>query len=149
MWYRVFGLSSVEIQPAELLEHLRGAGIEVKGHFRGDEEGWFEVQLALDNSSLTLSRFLATEEGVRGELNAWATWIEQQEANPHRDLLMRQLIAVKQVFTWELQDHDTAAAPLAQLAGELCRYLAAKTSGVYQQDGCGFCAADGTILVPE
>jgi hypothetical protein len=149
MWCRVFGLSSAGVQPAELLEHLRGAGMQVQGHFRGDDEGWFEAQLVLDNWSLTLSRFLATEEGVRGELNAWAAWVELQERNLHRDLLMRQLIAVKQVFTLEVPEDATDVAPLSHLAMELCRYLAATTSGFYQQDGRGVCAADGTNLVPE
>src|SRR4051812_3345538 len=112
MWYRVFSLTELEVQPAALLEHLRQSGLEVEAHVRGDDSGWFEAELVRDNLPLTVSRFVVQEEGIRAELNSWAAWIEEQEQNPHRDVLMRRFIAVKQIFTAEVPDAGPDAAPL-------------------------------------
>src|SRR5205085_6155641 len=102
-----------------------------------------------DNLPLTVSRFVAAEEGVRAELNSWAAWIEQQENNPHRDRLMRQFIAVRQVFTAEVPGDGPDAAALGKLALEVCRHVAAQTGGYYQVDDQGLFAPDGTLLVAE
>src|SRR5262245_25928836 len=98
MWYRVFGASAAEIQPADLLQQLHHQGLEVTSHFRGDDQGWFRVEFGLDGLPLTLERFLATEDGVRAELNNWAAWVELQEGNPNSGPLMQQIISTQQMF---------------------------------------------------
>jgi hypothetical protein len=150
MWYRVFAMTDEEMQPAELLDGLRQEKLDMQAHhFRGDDAGWFEAELVLDNLTLILSRFLVSEKGVRDELNTWAAWVEEQEGNPHRDNLMRKLIAARQVFAAELPEGEKADAPLSQLALALCRLLATRTGGFYQVDGAGFFAVDGTLLIAE
>jgi hypothetical protein len=149
MWYRAFAMSEAEIQPANLLEHFQNAGLEVRSHFRGDAEGWFEAQLVHDNMPLTVSRYLVSEEGVRAQLNTWAAWVETQEQNPHRDHLMQQLIGVKQVFAAEVPDGEPPESGLSRLCVALCQYLADQTGGFYQVDQQGFFTADGTLLIAE
>jgi hypothetical protein len=101
MWYRVFGTDAGPVPPASLLEHLHGLGFEAAGHFRGDEQGWFqaELRLAEGRAALQLERYLAEEEGIRDELNTWAAWLEEAADDPQRDDLMRHLIATAQLFT--------------------------------------------------
>jgi hypothetical protein len=147
MWFRVFGSNLNEPAPADLLAHMQGRGYAVRGHFRGDDQGWFQATLALDDEEeepLELQRYLATEEGIRGELNTWAAWLETQEGSPHAGPLMQRMIATTQLFTLQCPPELPGEACVA-----LCRFLADQTAGVYQIDGQGFFAADGTLLVKE
>src|SRR5687768_9904172 len=106
MWYRVFGLTTAELQPAHLLDHLERAGLQVQAHFRGDDQGWFEVELIVEDMPVRLSRYLVREVGIRAELNTWAGWVETHETHPQRDHLMQQLISVEQLFTMEVPDSE-------------------------------------------
>jgi hypothetical protein len=147
-WFRVFGSNDVQPVPARLLEEARRHG-DVSGRFRGDDLGWFRADLAVagEETALPLERFLTSEEGLRGELNTWAAWLEEtgrREAVP----LMQRLIGTTQVFTLGPLDPDADPA-VEQLCVRLCRFLAKATAGVYQVDGEGFFDADGTLLVPE
>lgn len=146
MWYRVFGLNDNDIQPAELLEHLQHCGLEVQGHFRGDDEGWFEAEFVLDGLSVTVNRYLVTEEGVRQELNNWAAWIELESSTDQRESYMQRIISSQQMFTMEIPD---AHAALESLCLETCRFLADRTQGMYQVDGQGFFSSEGNLLIGE
>jgi hypothetical protein len=154
-WFRVFGCGGAAVEPAALLEHLHGQGLAVAGHFRGDDRGWFRAELvfAEDAPPVVVEHYFADEEGVRRELNSWAAWLEEQEANPHALPLMERLIVTRQLFTLHQPDEDADdlgdAALVERLCVTCCRYLAAATDGVYQADHHGLCAADGTLLVPE
>jgi hypothetical protein len=145
-WYRVFGAADASVEPARLLEHLHGLGLEAAGHFKGDDRGWFRAELALpeDGGHVEVERYLADEEGVRDELNTWAAWLETHEDNPQHGRLMRHMIATRQVFTLQQEDEEAGELCLA-----VCRYLARATEGVYQVDGRGFFSADGDLLVGE
>jgi hypothetical protein len=146
MWYRVFGTNQVEPRPATLLEHLQALGAEATGKFSGDEQGWFRAELTTpaENTTLQLERYLVSEEGIRAELNNWAAWIETNEDNPHQGRLMQHMISTMQLFTLR-----PPARGAAERCGEICRFLARETAGVYQVDGQGFFAADGTLLMSE
>jgi hypothetical protein len=149
VWYRVFGTSDMPPDPAALLEHLHAVGLDVTGRFHGDEEGWFRAGLAFraaGDQQVILERYLSTEEGIRGELNAWAAWLEAAGDGREHRRLMQHLISTRQVFTLSRPDH---ALPVEHLCRVLCRYLARRTAGVYQVDGEGFFAADGTLLARE
>jgi hypothetical protein len=150
-WYRVFGTHEAEPDPGRLLEYFHDKGVPLTGHFRGDDQGWFEVDLvfAPGAEEVHVDRFVSTEEGIRGELNAWAAWLETLEDNPHACRLMERVTQTRQVFTFSRPaagDDEEATDPLGI---ELCRFLARETGGVYQVDGLGFFTADGTLLVPE
>jgi hypothetical protein len=90
LWYRVFGANESQPAPADLLAHLHGAGLSVTGHFRGDDLGWFAAELvvAVGETPLQLERFLATEDGIRNELNTWAAWLETCDYSPNHLALM-------------------------------------------------------------
>jgi hypothetical protein len=147
MWFRVFGASDVEPDPAALLEHLHGQGTAVSGQFHGDTLGWFRVELTSPDgpNSLTLDRFQVKEDDIRDELNTWAAWIETAEENPHHRRLMQQVISTVQLFV--LESPGDGAYPAWCII--LCRFLARLTAGVYQVDREGFFDADGTLLVSE
>jgi hypothetical protein len=143
--FRVFGTSAAEPRPAVLLEQLQALCAGATGHFRGDDQGWFEAELVGDATRVGLQRFLATEEGIRGELNTWAAWLETAEDSPHRGRLMQHMIGTAQLFVVE----ETSGATDEDLCVGVCRFLARETAGVYQVDDQGFFEADGTLLLRE
>ena len=149
MWLRVFGMNDVQPEPAALLEHLTGLGVNVSGNFRADDQGWFQADLQKDGKPfLQLDRYLAREEGIRAELNSWAAWLETAETNPHHGWLMERIINTRQLFTLYPRNGGTSSET-GRIATQLCRYLAGCTDGVFQVDGVGFSAADGRLLIPE
>ena len=148
MYYRVFGTNNAAINPATLLEHLHGLDFEVTGHFKGDAQGWFRAELIYPDAvaRFELERFLATEEGIRAQLNTWAAWLET--ACPDQPCWLQHLISTTQVFTLHCisEDADEASEPFCQC---LCQFLAMTTAGIYQADGEGFFTADGTLIATE
>jgi hypothetical protein len=148
MWYRIFGGNEVTPAPAAILEHFQSQGLSARGDFAGDEDGWFQAELVVEGMPLRLERFLAREEGIRAELNSWAAWLETREDEPRHVALMERMIQTAQLFTLE-RPGDEAEAGSDRLCAGLCRFLAGVTAGVWQADGRGFFAADGTLLLAE
>jgi hypothetical protein len=127
-----------------MLEHLQDHGFNATGGVRADEQGWItaEIEYTPGRPPLRIERYLATETGVRNELNAWAAWLETREAYPEAAGLMEQIVSSSQVFTMEQRDAPT------EICRNLCQWLACQTEGVYEIDGLGMFAADGGLLVP-
>jgi hypothetical protein len=151
VWFRVFGTNDVLPEPAAILAHLRNRGMAVVGKFYNDEEGWFQAELLFgdEEPTLHLECFLATEEGVRADLRAWAAWLETVEQNPNHQRLMEHMIATKRVLTLHESDEGPKRVALKELCVELSKFLARQTAGVYQVDDQGFFDADGTLLLEE
>jgi hypothetical protein len=151
MWFRVFGTSAAAPEPAALLEHLRGLGVNVEGHFKGDDLGWFGVDFIMSGNPepFHLDRYLAEEDDIRDDLNAWAAWLESVEDPAQSVRLMQLMIGSNQMFTMEIPRHRAEEAEVDRFCVILCRYLAAKTAGAYQVDGQGFFDANGKLLVKE
>jgi hypothetical protein len=149
MWYRVFALTEVEPQPEALRAFLQTLDRDARVQFHADHQGWFaaDIQVPGEETGIRLERFLSTEEGIRGELNTWAAWLESQESNPHVGRLMQHMISTKQIFT--LQEDPTCGDEAAEVCTALCGFLARLTDGVYQADAQGFLDAEGLLLVPE
>jgi hypothetical protein len=147
MWWRVFGLNDTTPDLTSLLEHLHAQGLPAVGHFRGDDLGWTGGELTLPDSPtpIQLERYLTDEDDLRDELNTWAAWLETQDHEPGHRALMQHAIGTRQLVTLRPSD----AAALDRLCAEVCRHLARQTDGVYQADGRGFFAADGTPLLSE
>jgi hypothetical protein len=145
-WFRVFGTSDAEPQPAALLEHLKGQGTRVTGHFHGDDQGWFQADLiGAGDGALHLERYLAKEEGVRDILNTWAGWLETAGHSPNHARLMQHMISTAQLFVLERPGEQVDES----LCIGICRFLAQQAAGVYQVDGEGFFSPDGTLLLQE
>jgi hypothetical protein len=147
-WYRIFGGNDAQPAPAAILEQLQELAGGVRGDFTGDEAGWYAAVIHAGSAVLHLERFLVTEEGIRAELNSWAAWLETCEDHPNRVPLMERIIQSRQLFTLRLPAGGEGAL-VERLCAVLCRFLAGVTEGVWQADGQGFFAADGTLLVPE
>jgi hypothetical protein len=148
VWHRVFGTSETAVDPEAVLEHLHRHGFEVRGNFRGDEQGWFHVAIHFGGeTAIEVDRFLASEEGIRAQLNTWAAWLEEQPDNPHQLRLMQHMISTKQLFALNASSADDDLA--AQICLALCRYFARVTDGVYQIDGRGFFDNQDNLLVEE
>jgi hypothetical protein len=149
MYWRVFGTNQAAVPAAALLEHLHARGFAVTGHFRGDDKGWFLAELLCPNAEarLELQRFLATEEGIRGQLNTWAAWLET--ACPSEPRWMQHLVGTSQVFTLHSVDEDADEDAVRTLAAEVCSYLAQQTGGIVQIDGEGFVTAHGALIAAE
>jgi len=147
-WYRVFATGSAEPDPERLLEHVRGLGAAAVGCIRRDDLGWFEATLAFPGTeaALVLHRYLASEDGVRDELNAWAAWLEHQPQGPE---LIQTILDTRQVIIMEVPARVPAGVDPEHLCAGVCRFLAGLTGGVYQADGAGFFDAGGSELAAE
>ena len=142
MWYRVFGTTDTAINPEALLSHIGERGWAATGSFRGDDAGWFEAAIiGAGETPLIVQRFLASEEGIRAELNAWAAHLETCADSPNVGRLMEHAIRTRQLFTI----HGGGAGVCLGLV----RFLAKTTEGVYQIDEQGFFDPDGVLLLQE
>jgi hypothetical protein len=147
MWYRIFGSNDTEPSPTAVLEHLNGLGVAVSGQFHGEGGDWFGAELVVAGKvPLGLERFLASEEGIRAELNSWAAWLETCAPEAEQARLMERMIQVRQLFTLQRPDEAEGVGPVCEA---LCQFLAHATGGTYQIDGRGLFAADGALLVEE
>jgi hypothetical protein len=147
IWYRVFGRNEIGVTPDAI---LAAGGPGVSATFTGDGADWLRADIRYaPTTPIPLERFRSDEEGIRGELNSWAAFLETCDYEPHHAALMERVIQTKQLFTLRVPA-DCADEALAerQCVG-LCRFLAAETDGVWQADGEGFFAADGTLLLKE
>lgn len=151
MWYRVFGRSADEVKPAELAGHLHAAGLPVEPHFRGDDLGWTAGELRLPglNTPVALDRYLSAEDDIRADLNSYAAILETCDYSPNSGPLMERVIQTQQMVVIRKPLDAADEIALEKLLLESCRFLAARTDGVYQIDGQGWFAPDGTLLVQE
>jgi hypothetical protein len=150
LWYRVFGGSAAPVEPGAVLAFLNGLDARVTGRFAGDDAGWFRAELAFaDTAPLYLERFLASEEGIRGELNAWAAFLETCDYSPNHLPLMEQVVGTAQLFTLRRPIDHADEVLVERLCVGLCQFLARVTDGIYQADDQGFFATDGTLLLQE
>jgi hypothetical protein len=145
MYFRVFGLTNDAPDLAALLEHLHAVGLPAVAHFRGDDLGWTGGELTVGDLSVTVERYLTKEDDLRDDLNTWAGWLETRAHEPRHAELMRHIIGTKQLVTLR----PPPGGDGDRLREEVCRWLAGRTDGVYQADGQGFFAADGTLLLAD
>jgi hypothetical protein len=96
-----------------------------------------------------LGRYLSTEDDLRDDLNAYAAELETMDFNPNSPRLMQHVVQTKQLVTLRKPLDHADEATLEKVCLETVRFLAANSDGVYQIDGQGWFAADGSLLVPE
>jgi hypothetical protein len=151
MWSRVFGRSDVTPEPAALLGHLRSLGLPYAGQFRGDDLGWTGGELIVQAGAtpVDIERYLTATDDLRDDLNTWAAWLETQDHEPRHRTLMEDVVATRQLITIRRPPDRADEATLDRVCTVLCQWLATRTDGVYQVDGGGFFAADGTLLLHE
>jgi hypothetical protein len=150
MWYRVFGRNEAPPAPAALLEHLRECGLEVASRFRGDDLGWTAAELRVGvGGPVFVERYLTGADDLRDDLNSWAAFLETCDYSPNHAVLMERVVQSAQLITLRRPIDHADEVRLEQLCGEASRHLAAATDGVYQIDGQGWFAADGTLLLQE
>lgn len=151
MWHRVFGRLADQVPPAALAAHLHAAGLPVEPHFKGDDLGWTSGELRLPGlgSPVLLDRYLTSEDDLRADLNAHAAELETHPNSPHAPRLMQHVVQTQQLVTVRKPVAAADEVALEKLLEETCRFLAANCDGVYQVDGRGWFAPDGTLLVEE
>lgn len=143
-WLRVFSAASTEPNVAALENELRRRWPGLTLAVVGDDQGWYEcsVLIAEKPSGCVLQRYLREEEQVKGELSAWAAWVEEQPPGPNNELVMARLATAQQVFTLTMGSD-------VQLARAAAQWLATATDGIWHEDADGFFAADGTMLLRD
>jgi hypothetical protein len=146
MWQRVFATRPTGPLPGDLLAHLHASGHATTGRFHGDDAGWFRAELVHEatGQAYELQRYLATEPGIRDELNAWAAWVELCDT-PFQSALMQHLVTTQQIYTLKA----TGGVPDLAYTEALLRWLTACTGGIWQRDGVGFLRDDGTLMLAE
>src|SRR5262245_34232556 len=99
LWYRIFGALDSTPEPAGLEACLSGSGVSARLSWAADVTGWYRADIQLpEGEPLVLERFLAGEEGIRAELNAWAAYLETREDYPQHQALMERAIQTRQLF---------------------------------------------------
>jgi hypothetical protein len=147
LWYRVFGRSNSEVSRDALRAHL---GSAITCIFSSDTSAWQSAELHFATTTpLHLECFQAEEEGIRGELNSWAAFLETCDYDPNHAALMERVVQTKQLFTLRRPIDNSDDVLVERLCTGLCRFLAAETDGIWQADDEGFFAADGTLLLRE
>jgi hypothetical protein len=151
MWYRVFGKSDTEPSVEALAASLQAEGLVVEPHFKGDDLGWTSGALRFPEGGtpIYLERYLASEDEIRDDLNAYAAMLETCDYSPNNRQLMEHAIQTKQLFVIR-SPLDTPNEVFAErILLHLCKFLAQETEGVYQIDGKGWFAASGELLLQE
>ncbi|NBR06211.1 MAG: hypothetical protein EBT92_10610 [Planctomycetes bacterium] len=145
-WFRVFLLQEDGPKPSGIMERLQALMPEVNGKFRTDEDGWF--QLILSHSvigELILDHFMASEKGVRSEINTWAAWLESKQQFD----LMERIIQVKQILSFEVTPEMEENVPDALVFRRISLALAELAQGFVHIDGIGFLESDGRLLIED
>jgi hypothetical protein len=149
LWSRVFARQPQAPEPAALLARLNEL-TTVSGHYSGDDQGWFRAEFTIGaGTPLLLERYLSTEEGIRAELNNWAAFLETCDYSPAHTELMERVIQTAQLFTLRRPVDHSDDVLVEKVSDALCRYLAVERDGVFEVDGKGFFAADGSLLLQE
>ena len=145
-WFRVFLLQEDGPEPFRIMECLQSLIPEVKGKFRTDEDGWFQLILSHPSvGELILDHFLTSEKGVRAEINTWAAWLESKQ----RLDLMERIIQVKQIFSFEVTPEMEDNASDTLFFKRIALGLAALAQGFVHIDAMGFLEPDGTLLIED
>ncbi len=148
MWYRVFCQSDVEPRPSALIEGLAGVAVESK--FKGDDLGWTAVDFNLGvGTPIHVERYLAEADDLRNDLNTWAAYLETLDYSPNNGRLMELVIQSKQLVTIRKPLSVSNEALVDRVCEALCRTIALATDGIYQAEGVGWFAADGSMLIEE
>jgi len=98
---------------------------------------------------LLLARYLTKEDNLRADLNAYAAELETLTYSPNHLPLMEQVIQTQQLITIRKPLDTLNDAVAEDICIAVCRYLALASVGIYQIDGAGWFAADGTELIHE
>ncbi len=151
MWHRIFGHSLASPSPAALAEHLHALDLGVEPHFRGDDLGWTRGELVLPggHSPLVLERYLTDVDDLRDTLNAFAAELETMTYSPNAVKLMEHVINTTQLLTLRKPIDHADESRLEARTLAVVHFPAAGTGGLYPNDGRGWFAADGTLLVKE
>ncbi len=150
MWYRVFCRTEAAPSPAELLAALQAEGLDIRGHFRGDDLGWTAADIALGASTpVQVERYLTEADGLRDDLNSWAAYLETLDYSPNNGRLMELVFQSRQMVTIRKPlDHpneiETERACLT-----VARQMASRGGGIYQVEGDGWYDGSGELLLKE
>ncbi|MEY4614462.1 MAG: hypothetical protein RL179_2435 [Planctomycetota bacterium] len=145
-WFRIFLSQEEGPEPSAIMECLQGLIPGVRGNFRVDPDGWFQLILTHPSiGELVVDHFLASEKGVRSEINTWAAWLESKQFLD----LMERIIQVRQVLSFEvtpeLEENATDPGIFKRIALDLSRL----GKGFAHLDGAGFLEHDGTLLIED
>jgi hypothetical protein len=146
-WHRIFGTELTPPDPETVLSLARRFFPKTEMRLETVAQGWARLELWLaPGLMLAIERYRREEEGIRGELQAWATAIEERIENPEQETLLRQVATAQQIITLGGEATPEKVLPLAFA---LCRHLASVTSGVFHIDGRGYFDAAGIPLLAE
>ena len=151
IWYRVFAAKEGEPDLAGFAQQLIDTGFEIPLIPRGDDQGWFEIRLDVEKerSPLIVERYLATEEGMRQDLNTWAAWLETCDYSPNHVWLMERVIQSQQLFAMRRPVDHSDEARLDDLCLAIVNYLADGTDGLIQIDNQGFFSSQMELMLQE
>jgi len=148
---RIFGKSDRCPTSTVLAEALESSACTLQLACEPTNDDWrhIEVLVREQETPIYLDRFHRTDEGIRGELQAWAAWLETCDYSPNHQSLMTHMIQTQQVFTVRKPVDCANEVLIDNVSVAICQFLAQAADGIYQIDGKGFFAPDGTMLLQE
>ena len=148
---RVFCRSDAHLPVAAIVGELFARGFKPVPHFKGDDLGWTGGTLILpgNGSAIQVDRFLTDEDELRPDLNRFAAELETLDYSPNHRPLMEWVIQTRQMVAFRRPIDHADEATLDRFCDALAQFVAAKLDGVYQMDGRGWYAADGTLMLEE
>jgi hypothetical protein len=150
MWYRVFCRTEAVPSPAELLAALQAAGLDVRGHFRGDDLGWTAADIALGSSTpVQVERYLTEADDLRDDLNSWAAYLETLDYSPNNGRLMEHVFQSRQMATIRRPLDHPNEIESERACLTIARQLASRGDGIYQVEGDGWYDGSGELLLKE
>jgi hypothetical protein len=146
MWYRVFCRSLAEVTPAELLADLGASD----SRFRGDDLGWTAGEVVLGQGTpVYVERYLTDTDDLRDELNTWAAYLETLDYCAENVQLMERVIQARQLITVRKPLDHANEIEVERVCLAICEKLAQAADGLYQIEGDGWYASNGTLLLKE
>jgi hypothetical protein len=153
LWWRVFGKADSRPESAStLIDAIKAVSPQAATNVTVDnDKRWINlaVNVSDDETPVYLERLHHSDEGIRGELQAWAAWLETCDYSPNHQALMTHMIETHQVFTLRKPVDQANEILVERVCLAICRYLADECDGVYQIDGQGFYSAEGALLLQE
>lgn len=140
---RVFAGNDASPELAALVNALRQDHPDVTYGMDEDAKGWYTCRINLGSDTLVIERFLRDEDGIVGQLQAWAAWVESQ-VRPDLDGLTALLATCRQVFVISGSAHAKGL-----VAVDAARWLTASVEGVYQVEATGFFDRSGALLLVD
>src|SRR5439155_13834880 len=95
---RIFAATDFSPSPRDLLREFQAKHPTATFTVEEDDQGWFSCRLQVGDATYVVDRFLREEDGIVGQLQGWAAWVESRSTSAAHERLTALLATARQVF---------------------------------------------------